>query len=59
LDQTASPKVLESYGLEVEHTMLSQQIVTGKASLESLRRLAALPEVELIEEDGIARAIGD
>jgi len=59
LEQSASPEAVLNCGFEVEHTVLSAKIVTGKATIDCLRQLMALPEVALIEEDGVVRAISD
>lgn len=59
LVQGASPGLLTACGMHVHRVMRSQNIVTGQASFSALKQLAALPEVVLIEEDGMVRAIAD
>ena len=57
LKNGASPKLLEASGFVVEHH--SFNIVSGVASLESVKKLSVIDEVELIEDDGEVRVIGD
>lgn len=59
LAQRASPGLLQALGFKLEQVMTSQNIVTGQASFATLMQLAALPDVILIEEDGVVRAIAD
>lgn len=46
---------LETSGLSIEHR--SFNIVSGSASLDVLKQLSSMNEVELVEEDGEVRAI--
>jgi len=55
LKEGASPESLEGSGLRIEHRCFN--IVTGSASLDELKHLSAMNEVELLEEDGEVRAI--
>ena len=55
LREGASPQSLENSGFRIEHS--SYNIVSGSASLDVLRQVSAMNEVELVEEDGEVRAI--
>lgn len=55
LREDASPISLEDSGLQIEHR--SFNIVSGSASLDVLKQLSAMNEIELVEEDGEVRAI--
>jgi hypothetical protein len=55
LSEGASGDALDKSGLRIEHR--SFNIVSGDASLDVLKKLSAMKEVELIEEDGEVHAI--
>lgn len=56
LRDSAAASALEIPGLLVKHRTFN--IVSGSATLDALNLLSARHEVELVEEDGKAKAMG-
>jgi hypothetical protein len=55
LKEGAPPESLEDSGFRPQYRALN--IISGSASVDAIRRLSALNQVEMVEEDGEVRAL--